>query len=700
MEHFHGEIGLRIKMATYRGRVVWISFLPALLVFLLAACSAGAPAQEVVKTVVVTEEVMKEAEAASTEARESSVLPTLGPEVTAVPESAEPTPIPTPITEQRTVELEWPPQLRLGDSDVVRLSLIPSEQGYQLQADYPEHSTDVKDIQVSRPGGYELFAVARIDGVGFEISPQGERQLFLPIGEGVTWLWSITPRSPGQQRLSIVLYLRWMPLTGGLGMVRESVVYTRSLDVQVRSFFGLTRGQAMTGGMLGVLLGGGLGLFSLLPMVRPDRSRLTGGKPNPNLLIEPHPDLLLNQEDETLLRTLFNRYHRLVVEREFLSGYSGARAFLALPIRLDGRADAYTIVKLGPRQEIQQEYINYETFVKDTLPPVTARIQHPPVSVPRGSKSALQYTFIAEPGRMPTSLRQALLEHPDPSQLKKLFDIFGPNWWMQRKPYTFRLSQEYDLLLPTHYIIEPYHGKGALLNGRLSPGEAQYVSGEIVNLGRFPQMRVHSDGLSLSLQGEVAPGQPPLRVRWLSQSDPNGLSGRIVATRWNTLHEITTNFERFQLPDPLARLPEVLEQAVSGTQSTIHGDLNLENILVGPGDFVWLIDFANTREGHPLFDFARLQAEIIAHVYAVRINSAQAYVEMLREGPNSQFPELYALLEMVETIASNCLFNPAERREYYLSAYLACLGALKFTNLEPTQKHFLYLTAAYYCHKL
>lgn len=37
---------------------------------------------------------------------------------------------------------------------------------------------------------------------------------------------------------------------------------------------------------------------------------------------------------------------------------------------------------------------------------------------------------------------------------------------------------------------------------------------------------------------------------------------------------------------------------------------------------MWLIDFARTREGHTLFDFAHLGAEIVAHVLAVRADSA------------------------------------------------------------------------------
>ncbi len=83
-------------------------------------------------------------------------------------------------------------------------------------------------------------------------------------------------------------------------------------------------------------------------------------------------------------------------------------------MRPNGRSDAYTIVKIGPRPDIQREYRNYETYVRDSLPPLTARIQRPPVTVRGSQRAALQYTFIAEPGRLPVSLRLALRENPMP----------------------------------------------------------------------------------------------------------------------------------------------------------------------------------------------------------------------------------------------------------------------------------------------
>ena len=39
-------------------------------------------------------------------------------------------------------------------------------------------------------------------------------------------------------------------------------------------------------------------------------------------------------------------------------------------------------------------------------------------------------------------------------------------------------------------------------------------------------------------------------------------------------------------------------------------------------------------------------------------------------------------------------FDPGRPREYQLALLLACLGGLKFVNLNPEQKRRLYLTAA------
>lgn len=683
----------------------------------LASCAPSAPTQppqttpSIIGTVPAaeaTEGLPEPTEAVAATQAPAVLTPT--PAATFLPGTQAPGPTATALVEARVVELEWPPQMRLGESDVVRLALVPSAGGYAVITEFDEHTTLTQTVAIEQLTGYELWGVARLDAAGFSHSPAGDQPQRLLLGSTATWRWTLQPNNAGQQRLSIQLRLRWAPLPTNPSPPREVTLYTRAFTVQVLSFLGLTAREAGMLGMVGLAFGGTLSLPLAVYALRPRLGRrpLPALVPNPGLVIEQPAGLALSVGETSLLRALFHPYGRLVLEAEFRSGYSGARTFLTLPIRPDGRADAYTIANLGAAGTIRQEYENYEAFVKDTLPPVTARIQSVPVMV-KGSRSraagraapaletgsaALRYTFIGEPGRSPMSLRQALLADPDPALLEKLFATFGPNWWRQRRPYTFRLGREYDRMLPTHYVVEPLAARAAsLLDGRRPPAELALQPGDVVTLRGLAAVELRPDGQSLALAGRAAPGHPPLRVRWLSLAPPEGATGRIVATRATLLEEVASSLDRHGLPNPLALLPALLGESVSGTQSTIHGDLNLENVLVGPGGFVWLIDFAQTRDGHPLYDFAHLEAGLIAHVISPGVTSDDEFLALLAPGA-------HPLLAALRGITTQCLFNPAEPREYHLALFLACVGSLKYRNLDHTARQRLYLTAALIAQRL
>jgi hypothetical protein len=663
----------------------------ALILLALAACApaatpsapaAGTKAPEATSQEKATLPAATQAAAASTQ---PSTAATATPQAT---EGAQPA---QPVNEMRVVELEWPSRLRLGESDVLRLALVPSADGYTAQAEFPEHTLSTQTIPVRRPPGYTLHAVARLDGVAFTIAPSGDQALLVPPGEAVSWRWSLSPRAPGQQRLSVLLLLRWEADPGVSAQPRESVAFGRSLDVQVTSFFGLRQPEALGLGLFGLVFSSGLGLWALFAR-RAAPGAFQSPKPNARVSIEELPNSPLSNEDTRLMQALFGRYARLLIEREFLSGYSGARTFLARPVRPNGQPDAETIIKIGPRNDIRREFDNYETFVKDRLPPVTARIQRAPVALQASDRAAIQYTCISEPGKPPLSLRLALLENPDPTLILRLFDTFGPNWWMQRQPYAFRVAQEYDRLLPPHLMLAPAHGATTPtvpINPSAMASVLALRPGEIILLPAFDHTELRSDGQSLTLYGRAVPGQPTLRLRWLNLNPPNNTSARVLASRADLFAEYTSGFERYGLPDPLLHLDSLLQETIMGTRSVIHGDLNLENILVGPGSLVWLIDFAQTREGHPLFDFSHLASELIAHVLAERCESPLAYLNLLRQGHEP-------LLGAVEAVAQRCLFDPRNLREYHLALIMACLGALKYSNLSAKAKHCLYLTAAFY----
>ena len=723
-------------------RRTWSLFLVIFGVIFLAACSAGAP-EEAAETIIIEkegesiietvevgmdiEEPAAEAPAAEAPAEEEAQpMPsaTLVSQATAVP--TQPPAIPqlsaTPLVEARLVEVEWPENLHLGDSDVVRMALIPSAKGYTLTTEFPDHSTITQDVPVVRPEGYELSAVGRLDGVGFRISPAKDQVSSLPIDQPVIWHWSLMPEQPGLQRLTVSLLLRWEPLPGTNGMRREAVAYSKGLEMYVRSFFGLTRGQTLTTALVGLALGASLILIGAVYGVpfwgqyrTPKEYASQIRKPNQALEIETFSGLMLDDQDENLLRSLFQPYRRLIIQQEFLSGYSGARTFLVVPVRADERADAPTIAKIGLKNEIEREYSNYQAFVKRTLPPVTARIQAAPIMIKNGGKAALQYTFIGHPGTQPVSLRQVLMDDPNPKLLHQIFETFGPNWWMQRTPWAFRLAQEYDRLLPPHWTLEPESGKGQRLDGRI-PITAHHIAiGDLVAPRNFRHVPGSGHQGYLTLFSHPTPGQPNLRLRWMQQDFRSGATGRVKASRIDLLRAYTAGFDLLGLPNPLERLPALLDETLHGTRSIIHGDLNLENVLIGPGGMLWMIDFATTREGHPLMDFAHLEAEVIAHLIAPQVRDANMYVSMLAmlgsaekseglgiesQDQHSEIPNLQALLASIHEIALKCLANPSQPREYWLALYMSCLGALKYRNLDEYQKYLLYLTAAYLCQYL
>jgi hypothetical protein len=680
----------------------WVILSAALLAAILAACAAASAEEPatIVETVVVTVE------------REGETVVRV---VTATPEPAPPTPTPvriyieitaTPgpaIIEPRQVALEWSPAMEQGESAVVVLAFNPDtgQISATLQptslpaAEEPAESgviTDTQIIEVKHIPEYDVRAAAALDGVGFAISPAGEQVRLVTPGEPLEWRWTITPSRTGTQRLNVVLAMRWSPRGDPDTLAREAVLYSRTLRVDVAA------PPANTGRMLGMgalTLGGAAILgWSVSRWVRlrpPARRRLPfrlaaprRAQPNPHLSIEPHPDIHLAAQERALLASVFHRYGRVVIEQEFKSGYSGARALLAQPLHPDGRADAHTIVKLGGRAAILRERENYARFVADTLPPVTARIQHPPVA--QRDLAALRYTFVAEPGRTPQSLRAVLLHRADPRLLWRLFETFGPNWWMQRHPYTFRLAQEYDRKLPAHLTLEPVGGPGRPLPADTPPADLRVNPGDLLVPTGFAALEPH--GGAHTLWGQPSPGNPALRLRWLGAPPRPGQAGRVAATRQSVLRDLTAGFDRFTLPDPLERLPALLHETVRGSRAIIHGDLNLENALVGPGGMVWLIDFAMTREGHTLYDFAHLHAEIIAHVLAPQIDHPRAYVEVLRDHADP-------LLRAIHDIAVRCLFDHTSLREYDLALAVSCLGALKFANLDAHARHLLYLTAAW-----
>ena len=109
----------------------------------------------------------------------------------------------------------------------------------------------------------------------------------------------------------------------------------------------------------------------------------------------------------------------------------------------------------------------------------------------------------------------------------------------------------------------------------------------------------------------------------LGMEQPVDDSKSLVLPAASEEHEVQT------IRNPLAFLRELEERQtrIRMSFSHIHGDLNLENVLItrSPGGErrdpdlgyrCWVVDFAKTRLGHAAFDFAKLEIELKTHVFS------------------------------------------------------------------------------------
>ena len=164
------------------------------------------------------------------------------------------------INESRRLTLEFPPTMRAGDSDIVRLTLEVDELGnVTATAQFEEHVVTGEIIQI--PNLYEshhVIAESRFDIAGVEISPTELISMPLAPGQSVTFLWSIRPPDVGVYRGTIWLYLRFVDKLNG--EESQITVSAQIVELEAVNLFGLSGSFARTTGLIGSVIGTIIGI--------------------------------------------------------------------------------------------------------------------------------------------------------------------------------------------------------------------------------------------------------------------------------------------------------------------------------------------------------------------------------------------------------------------------------------------------------
>ncbi|MGB7340639.1 MAG: Clp protease N-terminal domain-containing protein [Phototrophicaceae bacterium] len=449
----------------------------------------------------------------------------------------------------------------------------------------------------------------------------------------------------------------------------------------------------------------------------------------------------LSHEDNFILRRMFHGYTSIRVETSLLGGYTSSQLLVVTPIRVGDRSAASVVVKIGHTDAILDEAQRYDKYVKDTLPPLTARLEDKPIAPDSSDYAGLKYTFLTDSAGNPTDMRGKVNEWSG-SKLgewlhQSLYGQFGEKWWKQARPYRFEAWREYDWLLPpilTLKVTDPAKkpSSATVLRFPIRRGKVTSLDlGEIIAVDNFIVYKVEPERGSIRLalaQGESTARAYQIEVQGINFDEDTYFRGevvdRIVGTVWKTrddelmacVSKLMPDFEargnsitvnNFVLPNPVKFYNPMLDAIVMGTISTIHGDLHLGNILIGPSDGALLIDFARTRDGHSIFDWANLEISILSELVVPKIDDTwddvrqlMAYLAVIDQPqladqiPEDIYDALKAIIALREIVAQS-LAKPDDWHEYSLTLAFTALRAMTWETMSITSRRLMYLIAAF-----
>lgn len=451
-------------------------------------------------------------------------------------------------------------------------------------------------------------------------------------------------------------------------------------------------------------------------------------------------DLTLTKDQLFILRRMFYGYDQIIVERHLTGGYSDAMLLVVTPFQGDQREDAPVVVKINHVDDILDEAQRYETHVKTKLPPITARIEDKPIAPETLNAAGIKYSLVADQDRIPRDLR-AVIGRWGPERLggwlrDNLFPAFGRLWWQQNRPFRFQVWREYDWLLPpilTLDVAPDLTESSSLFSLRVPIKRARLRRldyGSPVRVENFVIQRVYPERSAIRLaigHGNDAARAYTIEIRGIDLSNTTYYRGEVVesitGTVWQTREQQLVNALRalepdfdpeadriritddFDIPNPITAYEGLLDSYVNGSLCTIHGDLHPGNIMIGPNHSAFLIDFAHTRDGHTVFDWATLETGFLSDYLMTDIgpdwDDARLAVQLLHKlnggdrfsGETPGAEQTLAVIGSIREIASRCLASPNKWSEYFVALVFCGLRTLSWETVSVAGRRLMFLVA-------
>jgi len=175
------------------------------------------------------------------------------------PTGMSPTSIAPAIPERRFLALEFPPKIRAGDSDVVRLTLEMDDSGNITPTAVLDGNV-VTGETIEIPNLYEthhVIAEARLDIAGIQVSPADLTSQTVEPGQSLTFFWSIRPEEVGVYKGTAWLFLRFVDKVSG--EESRKAVSAQMVEIEAVNLFGVPAKVVRTVGGVGSVVGAVVG---------------------------------------------------------------------------------------------------------------------------------------------------------------------------------------------------------------------------------------------------------------------------------------------------------------------------------------------------------------------------------------------------------------------------------------------------------
>jgi anti-anti-sigma factor len=164
-------------------------------------------------------------------------------------------------------------------------------------------------------------------------------------------------------------------------------------------------------------------------------------------------------------------------------------------------------------------------------------------------------------------------------------------------------------------------------------------------------------------------------------------------------------------------MPGRLSQEFTVYESSVHGDLNMKNVLMDETNNLWLIDFAETRYSHILRDIVKLEAVLKGEM--VKNTSRKTLEELvtldvpfLSARALSEIPDLPEIIEdpvlekafrvvrKLREYADMVTPHDDDISQYYLALLPFTLNLLSYSSVNEYEKEYGWIASSLICRRL